>query len=421
MVHPHWAEIEKEEGSVDTSDARLRSCRTIKALAITMMLAGTAHAQTLLAPVVDRWLYPFASSAGNRATVATFGTGGDGRFDDRDSEFYLAFNTQAAAPSGYAPGMYRIQSAVLKLQIAEDQVFVYDPTQDAFNTYPLNGIDPGNDPDAGRPIEVFAAAYRNGFTVQTFTDTSPFKPGQAFSPPWAGVRNAYPIDFGGSNGAARDVSSNIRQGFEVTPLAVGQADVTPGASVPAGTVFSFALDASSSGSRGYLQTALSGGRVALAVTSMQVATEFGSGPIVYPVFFTSKAQAFGFADAQGPVLELAATVCPADYNTDGTLNLDDLSDYITDFYTQPAIPGGLQTAAPQYADTWVGYATPCPNAPDAPTPYATDAYRVRGYRVGYSADGSNACPAQAGQNFPNLDNLSEFITDYYARFTAGDC
>jgi hypothetical protein len=111
----------------------------------------------------------------------------------------------------------------------------------------------------------------------------------------------------------------------------------------------------------------------------------------------------------------ATPSCPADYNRDTFLTLDDLGDFITDFYMVPAIPGGLQPSAPTYPDVAnVGYGVPCEFAGDAPSPYAVDAYRVNGYRVGYSGDGSNACPLDAEQPFPNLDNLNDYITFYYA-------
>jgi hypothetical protein len=101
--------------------------------------------------------------------------------------------------------------------------------------------------------------------------------------------------------------------------------------------------------------------------------------------------------------------CPADYNGDGQKNLDDLGDFITDYYAVPAIPGGLQPNAPTYADAAIGFGTPCPDADNAPAPYAADAYRTSGFRVGFSPDGSNTCPPGG----PNLDNLGDFITLYY--------
>jgi hypothetical protein len=109
--------------------------------------------------------------------------------------------------------------------------------------------------------------------------------------------------------------------------------------------------------------------------------------------------------------------CNADYNRDGFLNLDDLGDFITDFYVDIAIPGGLQPNAPTYSDNaTIGYGVPCEFAGDASPPYAVDAYRTNGFRVGYSFDGSNSCPLDPSQVFPNLDNLGDFITFYYESF-----
>jgi hypothetical protein len=126
---------------------------------------------------------------------------------------------------------------------------------------------------------------------------------------------------------------------------------------------------------------------------------------------------------RGWVFSLNSSIgCPADFNNDGALNLDDVSDYISDYYNQPPIPGGLQPEAPTYNDVvGVGFGVPCANAPDAPAPYAADAYRVFGYRVAFSADGSIACPASPEANFPTLDNLGEFISLYYSAFGTPAC
>jgi subtilisin family serine protease len=115
------------------------------------------------------------------------------------------------------------------------------------------------------------------------------------------------------------------------------------------------------------------------------------------------------AQAADAYLATRVSVCAADYNRDGFRNLDDLGDFITDYYTFPAVPGGAQANAPSYAGVEVGYSYPCPGAPDAPAPYDPNAYRVFGYRVGYSLDNGNACPP----NGPNLDNLGDYITLYY--------
>jgi hypothetical protein len=122
-----------------------------------------------------------------------------------------------------------------------------------------------------------------------------------------------------------------------------------------------------------------------------------------------------------------ATTCGADYNKDTFLNLDDLGDFITDYYTCPPIPGGAQANAPTYSGQLVGYGQACPDAPDAPAPYAVDAYRTNGFRVGYSSDGSNSCPlgsfnaTECPPFFPNLDNLGDYITFYYGSVSTPAC
>jgi hypothetical protein len=121
-----------------------------------------------------------------------------------------------------------------------------------------------------------------------------------------------------------------------------------------------------------------------------------------------------FGSSYGLAFALPARACVTDYNADGAVNLDDLSDFITDFYAVPAIPGGIQPAAPTLGDRLAGYGRPCVEAPDAPWPYAVDAYRVGGYRVGYSGDGLGGCPIAPGANFPTLDNVSDFITAFYS-------
>ena len=85
------------------------------------------------------------------------------------------------------------------------------------------------------------------------------------------------------------------------------------------------------------------------------------------------------------------TGCRIDYNNDGSVNPDDIGDYITDYYTDPPVAGPG------------GYAIPCPdNAP----PYD------QGYKAAYNSSGAGQC------NPPFSDNLGDFITDY---FTEGLC
>jgi hypothetical protein len=155
----------------------------------------------------------------------------------------------------------------------------------------------------------------------------------------------------------------------------------------------------------------------LYLLSLRLVSPSGAGEPSEPFYFILNRLSTSQLDAAIAWVEsnlLATTApCPADYNRDGFRNLDDLGDFITDFYTEPAIPGGVQPAAPTYPD--VAFASvACPDAGDASAPYATDAYRTAGFRVGFSPDGSNACPFSPEQTFPNLDHLSDFITAFYA-------
>ncbi len=93
-----------------------------------------------------------------------------------------------------------------------------------------------------------------------------------------------------------------------------------------------------------------------------------------------------FWDDMTYVQQAGVPACPVEYNGDNVLNPDDLGDYITDYFTVPAIPGPG------------GYAIACPgNSP----PYD------QGYKAGYTPDGSGQC------NLPFPDNLGDYITDYF--------
>ena len=87
-----------------------------------------------------------------------------------------------------------------------------------------------------------------------------------------------------------------------------------------------------------------------------------------------------------------ANACRLDYTPDGSVNSDDLGDFITDYFTDPPVAGPN------------GYATPCPgNDP----PY--DA----GYKAAFTLDRSPQCFQ------PNSDNLGDFITEYFS--TGNNC
>lgn len=217
-------------------------------------------------PSHDRWMYPSNATPGTRSQASTFSAlPGSSGIDDRWAFFLIAFDTRAIVPPGLEPHRYRIQSMRVTARIGQDALFRYDPTADAWDTYATPDAPAAtSDADPGRPLELFGAGFRNGFTATSFTESSPYG-GSA-----PGTRNAYPL---GLDAAAtpRDVSNNITAQFDAAPWAVGHMDLPPGALVPAGTVVTFDLDTSQPGVAGYLRDGLAAGRLWFSLTSLHPA------------------------------------------------------------------------------------------------------------------------------------------------------
>ena len=271
-------------------------------------------------PDRDRWNYPFNPIPGVRPVASVFGATGIEGFDDRDGQVIVGFDTGEDIPTGMGPGAYRLVSARLTLVIQNDQAFRYDPTPD-----PLQSFLPPEDPDfipdttPGRPIEVYATAYRNGFSIESWEETSAFG-GMPIIPPTEGARNAFAA-FYPTTGEPIDLSRQVRLGIESTPFAIGQtADVPVGALVPAETVFTFDLDPCSPGLAAFLDASLDAGRLNLTVTSMHFA-ELGSAE--FPAFFMKEnplSPILGYA----PRLEMTViAIDDADINGDGVLDIFD--------------------------------------------------------------------------------------------------
>ena len=302
-----------------------------------VMLASTAcavFAQPILVqrtlPDLDRWNYPFNASPGFRATASTFrAPAGDPDFDDRDAQFLLGFDTAVEVPQGLAPSRYSITSVTVTVTTITGGVFEYDPTTDSFETY-LDPADPlfVADADSGRPIELFGVGFRNGFTVDTYLETSAFQ--QAPFGFWLGTRNAFATDFDAR--MPRDVSRNVEQLFTPTPFAVGQTSaVSAGAFVPADTQFSFTLDLSNPNVLAYLRAALVAGKVRLMVTSMQPAATMGQGAQTFPDYYTREntfSAAFGFGATFDMTVEI---VSGSDLNGDGVVDGSDIGFLLNQF------------------------------------------------------------------------------------------
>ncbi|HTH46242.1 MAG TPA: hypothetical protein VMB21_01900, partial [Candidatus Limnocylindria bacterium] len=237
-------------------------------------LCAGDFALDVASPTLDRWMYPFNFEPATRPVAPTFASF-DPRFDTRDAQFFLGWDTDHLVTTNRSPQKYLLRSVRLTLTITADQAFLYDPTYDSYVTYMTNRPGYVPDGDAGRPVELYGAAFRGGFTAATYTETSSYGPLGSVTADTISIatRNAYPMMFG-PDGQPVDVSNNVGQQnaswtnapFEARPWAVGQTtNAAPGALVPDDSKFTFDVDLTDPLIVGYLQQALDEGRLRLMV------------------------------------------------------------------------------------------------------------------------------------------------------------
>jgi hypothetical protein len=350
--------------------------------------AGTVYTGVVTNPPLDRWMYPFGPT-GPRPTASTFTTIGSTieGFDDRDAQYLLGFDTGATVPSGRPTWAYNISSVTLTVRVlVEDGTpgWVFDATPDAATSV-LPPSDPSAtvDADAGRPIELFACDYRGEqpqtgqpWSALNYTQSSPF----ATLDPIGfarGNRAVFPIDFGGVGGASRDVSNNVTGAVRFDPEALSVAQVfapggvavSPGATVPTQSDVRFEVSLASPGVREYIARGLAMGRLNLIVSSLHPASDFGSGPVVYPVYGT-RFNPFSVS----PRLELTVIFCPADIADDQGTPLPGNPGVPNNGVTEGdynAFFGGYFDAL-AYCDIADDQGTPLPGNPDVPNNGVTE-------------------------------------------------
>jgi len=284
------------------------------------VLAGVASGQSFAVqvspPSEDRWNYPFAPTPGMELEASTFGATLVPGFDDYDGQFIVGFRTAALVPPGRGAGQYQVERCVVRLTVANDQVFVYDPTPDSFRTFlPGTDADALPDEDAGRAIELFGVGYRGAFTRTTWFETAPFG-GAPVVPPAQQARFAFASVLDDA-GASRDVSLRVRERFDVAPFAVGLSSVAPGERVPAGTEFVFEVNLCRGGAALEIARGLDAGVVRFTVASLSPATGGpGGGGGEFPRWVTRENVLALPPFNQGASIELSVRVGPAaDYTT----------------------------------------------------------------------------------------------------------
>lgn len=296
-------------------------------------LAGPVSARPTEAnydtPSIDRWVYPFNSTPGFRAVISTFSSLGQENafppfsFDQRDAQFLVGFDSAGQFPTGRGVCGYRVTAASLRVAVSEDQAFKYDPTYDDWTSYLGGAVD-----SDGRPIELYGAAYRNGLTATTYVEGSvsgvpaatPFGPSVS-----SDVRNVFASDYLG--GTARDVSNNVRDGFNPKPFAVGQvAGLSAGQYVPVDSDVTFTLDVNDPDVQNYLRNAVNSGRVRLVISSLSPAASGGGGGPGSGEFPSFYAKEFTGADGLWARFSITVALSPAgDSDGSGVVDFDDIT------------------------------------------------------------------------------------------------
>ncbi len=203
------------------------------------------------APTLDRWSYPFAGN-GSEQEARLFSALGTEGFDERDSQFVIAFATDfdvsgghlTPIPAGLGATNYQIQS--LRLIATVSSVVgapAYDGTHDSVATYlPTDAVGYEADGDVGRPIELFGAGFIGGyskFAFDTPTDNAPpaFEENNpfGFGPPTG--RYVHPLSYYDANGQPLLVSNNVDYlnggvaAFEAEPFAAGVSGLANGSPI----------------------------------------------------------------------------------------------------------------------------------------------------------------------------------------------
>lgn len=307
---------------------------------------------------LDRWMYPFNATPGQRIQAPTFSAIAEEMFDERDGQFLLALNTEAAGiPKGLPDSAYTITKLSLKLTEAVGE-YPYDGTFDDFRTHLASGPLATADGDAGRPIELYGAGLRNGFVEFGFPDGAKATPAPVFSAasPFGGIgrgtRNVFATDADGNDiSNSFDSLKDGANGYNTKPFAIGQATskgqpLGTGTLVPAGAEYAFEVDLQDAAIRSYVQRGLSRGQLAFVVTSMHSTGELGQGS-PYPNLATANHFAFS-----GPIFEIGWDTVDAiagDFNGDGQLTAADI-DLLSSTIRQSGYEAAMDLDANQKLD-----------------------------------------------------------------------
>ncbi len=285
-------------------------------------------------PQLDRWMYPFNSTPGTRATMSVFGSDREvpSQFDARDGQILLAFETDLAIPRGGSAAGYRVTSAEVTLQVQNNLVFNYDPTPDHWTTFlPSTDSRRTVDGDSGQPVELFGVGFRGGHSADTFAEGTVFaQGGLSYLNP--GVRNAFAAEVD-VDGTPSDVSNNPRLGFQARNFATGTiSGLAAGALVPGDSIMHFEVDVNDPGIQAYLCQGLHAGRVFFAASALTIVQQQGGS---FPVFYSKENGFVVLGLAQAAQLHIEVETVPPcvaeDLDCSGVVDFGDVALALIEF------------------------------------------------------------------------------------------
>ncbi len=286
-------------------------------------------------PSDDRWHYPFNFTPGSRATIGCFGSFGNPDFpdfNDRDGIMVVAWDTSAHIEAGFDPSLYDVCSVSVTVTNIPGAVWPVDLTLDDVSTFPDQF-----DPDPGRPIELFGAGFGPQYAYETWEESELYAGGRCN---FEGTicsndpRDPFPFVFREGFDQVLHVEDSVKGTqnedvvpplctgatcpFTPIPWAIGiPADYTPNQqTVPFDVHFDVDLALSNGRVRRYFQEQLSGGRVFVVVTTLQL-VDLREGQTSYPTFFSKEVTGPGIKPAR-LVVRLKSDP-PGDFDGDGII------------------------------------------------------------------------------------------------------
>ncbi len=296
---------------------------------ISLLLPALA-AQTIsfdLPVSADRWMYPYNATPGDRVNGSVFGTYGSDFVDEFHGQVYFAFDlTEVGLPAGTPVDSIQCDSMVFTVDANGINPIPYDPTPDSLESFET----PSLDSDDGRPVVLWSAGGRSGFTGCTFPENGPFAVG---SPSGTGVRCVFPQAFDQETADFVDVSNSVRDQIAAPPLAIGTIDgAIPGNPILPYDRLTFEIDLAQPAARELIFGVDEFcGKVAFVLASWQEPTGMTGG---FHSFFMRENPdvVFGFADAATLTgsFEILAP-CPNDIDGDSTVGFADLLAVLADW------------------------------------------------------------------------------------------